>query len=139
MINKELKATDKLYIKVDIEGYITAVAQEAYEGHMETELTMEEFMERYGFENVTDGTHKYLNGEIVNDGGTKRSILAYNETLKGELRNRRELECFSVVNRGQVWYDSLSEQQRGELAVWYNAWLNVTDTLEIPERPSWLN
>ena len=129
---------DKLYLQVDVEGYITAVAQEAFEGHMETNMTMEEFMERYSGEDVTDGRHKFYNGEIVSDEGTERSCLAYYETLKTELRDRREKECFSVVNRGQVWYDTLSEEQRAELAAWYLSWLNVTETLELPEKPVWL-
>ena len=128
----------KLYIQVDVEGYITGVAQEPFEGHMETDLTMDEFMEKYGFENVTDGTHKYLDGEIVSDEGTERSVLAYYETVKSELRSIREQECFSIVNRGQVWYDTLTAEQRQELSVWYLAWLNVTETLEIPQKPSWL-
>ena len=128
----------KLYIQVDVEGYITGVAQEPFEGHMETSMTMDEFIKKYGDENVTDGTHKYLNGEIVCDEGTERSVLAYYETVKAELRSRREQECFSVVNRGQVWYDTLSPEQREELATWYVAWLNVTETLEVPEKPSWI-
>ena len=57
----------KLYIQVDVEGYITGVAQEPFEGHMETSMTMDEFIKKYGDENVTDGTHKYLNGEKVCD------------------------------------------------------------------------
>lgn len=55
-----------------------------------------------------------------------------------ELRRQREAECFSVINRGYLWYSRLSEQQLSELSVWYNAWLNVTETLEIPQKPSWL-
>lgn len=130
--------TEKLYVKVDVEGYITAVAQEAFDGHMETELTMEEFMTRYGEENVTDGMHKYINGEIVSDGGTERSCLAYYETVKAELRKRREEECFPIINRGKLWYDMLTEDQKAQLLVWYQAWLNVTDTLEVPEIPAWI-
>ena len=49
----------------------------------------------------------------------------------------REAECFPI-NRGQLWYDRLSEKQKAELQVWYSDWL-VTDTLTAPEKPSWLN
>lgn len=129
----------KLYIQLDVEGYITGIAQEPFEGHIETDMTMKEFMDKYGNDNVTDGTHKYLNGEIVCCEGTERSMLAYYETVKAELRGIREHECFPIVNRGQVWYDTLTTEQRQELSVWYNAWLNVTETLEIPQKPSWLD
>lgn len=138
MDNKELNKISKLYIQVDVEGYITAIAQEPYEGHMETEISMEEFMERYGAENVTDGTHKYINCEIVSDGGTERSRRINAQRLKEGLRNRRAQECYSVVNRGQVWYDKLTVEQKNELSYWYEAWLNVTETLVVPKMPSWL-
>jgi hypothetical protein len=129
---------DKLYIQVDVEGYITAVAQDAFEGHMETDMTIDEFMDRYGEECVTDGRHRYINGEIICDEGTARSLAVYNEELQNNLRARRETECFAIVNRGIVWYDTLEEWQRNELSNWYTAWLNVTETLNVPVKPEWL-
>nr|DAV78745.1 MAG TPA: Protein of unknown function (DUF2977) [Caudoviricetes sp.] len=54
------------------------------------------------------------------------------------LRQRRETECFSYINRGQPWYDRLSDEQKAELSAWYSDWLKVTDTLTAPEKPSWL-
>ena len=54
------------------------------------------------------------------------------------LRAKRERECFPIVNRGQLWYDTLTEQQKAELKEWYIAWLDVTDTLQVPVKPSWL-
>lgn len=55
-----------------------------------------------------------------------------------ELRQRREQECFSIINRGSLWYDKLSGQQLEELEEWYQKWLDVTETLEAPETPEWL-
>ena len=54
------------------------------------------------------------------------------------LRAKREAECFPIINRGQLWYDTLTEEQMAELKDWYIAWLNVTDTLVIPNKPNWL-
>lgn len=54
------------------------------------------------------------------------------------LRRRREKQCFSVINRGQIWYDTLTESQKAELRVWYKAWLDVTKTLVEPQKPEWL-
>lgn len=54
------------------------------------------------------------------------------------LRQLREKECFSLVNRGQVWYDLLNDEQKAELKVWYQAWLDVTKTFYIPEKPNWI-
>jgi len=71
--------------------------------------------------------------------------LVYNMTTeqkveygKQKLRIRREKECFSVVNRGEIWYDGIENTQKTELKNWYIAWLDVTDTMVIPEKPSWL-
>lgn len=60
------------------------------------------------------------------------------EREKQRLRNLREKECFALVNRGELWYKRLTEEQKAELDVWYQAWLDVTQTLEIPVKPEWL-
>lgn len=54
------------------------------------------------------------------------------------LRQQRQSECFAIVNRGQVWYNNLTESQMQELRAWYQAWLNVTVTKQIPQKPYWL-
>lgn len=55
-----------------------------------------------------------------------------------DLRRQRKIVCFPIINRGKLWYDKLSASQMEELTAWYHAWLNVTDTLAIPEKPSWI-
>ena len=77
----------------------------------------------------------------------KDGVLIFDEAKSKELANsqqlddlrlQRETECFPIINRGQLWYESLSEIQVTELQLWYQAWLDVTETLVIPERPVWL-
>jgi hypothetical protein len=36
------------------------------------------------------------------------------------LRNIRYADCFSIINRGLLWYDNLTEAQLQELKIWYN-------------------
>lgn len=60
------------------------------------------------------------------------------EAAKTGLRYRREEECFPIINRGSFWHETLSADQVSELRQWYKAWLDVTDTLIIPEKPNWL-
>lgn len=55
------------------------------------------------------------------------------------LRKKREEICFPIINRGKLWYDSLSSEQYQELKDWYKKWLDVTETNIIPETPKWLN
>ena len=54
------------------------------------------------------------------------------------LREMREEECFPVINRGMLWYASLTEAQKSELSAWYQAWLDVTETRTVPATPEWL-
>ena len=60
------------------------------------------------------------------------------QAAKDTYRKRREVECFPIINRGQLWYDTLSEEQLSELKTWYQAWLDGTNTQTIPEKPEWL-
>lgn len=55
------------------------------------------------------------------------------------LRYERLNKCFPTINRGKLWYDSLTPQQLKELKEWYEKWLNVTETLVIPTKPAWLD
>ena len=64
-------------------------------------------------------------------------------TQKNALRLRRETECFPIINRGQLWYDTLTDEQKTELKEWYIAWLNLPNNYPtndiIPQKPSWIN
>lgn len=55
------------------------------------------------------------------------------------IRARRERECYSVINRGQLWYEGISLARLAELRKWYKAWLDAPATLIIPDRPAWLD
>jgi hypothetical protein len=75
-------------------------------------------------------------GQLVYDSDAYEAYVT--EETKEEYRRRREKECFSVINRGQLWYEGITIQQMVELRQWYKAWLKVTETMVIPEKPEWL-
>ena len=79
---------------------------------------------------------KYIDGEIILDEEMKATT--QEAVLLNELRAQREIECFPIINRGALWYNTLTEEQEAELQVWYQAWLDVTETKVIPEKPEWL-
>ena len=87
------------------------------------------FEEHFAAYKVRDGTAAF-------DSEQNETLLS--EAQKNEFRLRREKECFSVINRGQLWYEGISLTQLLELRKWYQAWLNVTETMVVPERPAWL-
>lgn len=59
------------------------------------------------------------------------------EKLLSELRERREVECFAICDRA-VWYDSLIDEQKEEVKVWRQNWLDVTVTKVVPDIPSFI-
>lgn len=66
--------------------------------------------------------------------------LKQQEELKADvLRKRREKECFPIINRGALWYEKLTEEQKTELSAWYEAWLDAPETGTAPTAPVWLN
>ena len=79
---------------------------------------------------------RLVNGELVYDAILQEEV-ARDDKLRA-IREQRELECFPVINRGKAWYDSLTEEQTMELNIWYEDWLNVTETLAPPSKPTWL-
>lgn len=81
-------------------------------------------------------SYRMRDGTLAFDEG--KDAQAQSEAAKAEYRRRRELECFPIINRGQLWYDTLSEGQLSELKNWYQAWLDGTNTQTIPEKPEWL-
>lgn len=97
--------------------------------------SMEEFVERYPHD-ITDGAHFYQDGQVVCDEVLQHEVQL--EQTRKKLRHQRKQECFPIVNRGMCWYNDLSDEQKEELQNWYHAWLDVTETLEVPQAPSWL-
>ena len=89
----------------------------------------EHFVTHYTAYRIKDGVLEY--DEKQNTENERRALC-------DELRKRRDAECFSYINRGQPWYDRLTDEQKAELSAWYADWLKVTDTLTAPEKPSWL-
>lgn len=87
------------------------------------------FEEHFAAYQVRDGTAAF---------DSEHDEVLQTEAKKAEFRLRRETECFSVINRGQLWYEGVSITQLLELRQWYKAWLNVTETMVVPERPAWL-
>ena len=67
----------------------------------------------------------------------KKEAFDKNIQLK-RLRHLRETECFSVINRGELWYQRLTLDQKTELAAWYQAWLDAPQTGIVPQNLNWI-
>lgn len=118
-----------MYINIDQEGYVTNWMQ--FGEPNEQYPTFIDFEPNEHFYNHWD-SYKYENGQLT------FSEIRITDRVLDEYRDLRKRECFSVIDRSSLWYKTLTEEQVSELQVWYDAWLQVTETMEIPEKPSWL-
>lgn len=119
-------------VLLDEQGFITSFALigDLVDGmEVPDPEDIEHFIEHFAAYKVRDGTAAF---------DTEQETAIQNEAVLADLRNRREAECFSVINRGQLWYEGISLTQLLELRKWYKDWLAVTETKVVPEKPTWL-
>ena len=125
----------KVIISKDENGYLNSLLDGPglfIEGGIEVDLTEDEIKDIK--KNLT--SYFYLDGVVILDSEKKK--FEDLDSQLNQLRKERETQCFPYINRGNLWYDSLTESQVEELKVWYNNWLDVTETLIVPENPNWL-
>lgn len=122
-----------MQVYLDKNGYVLSYA---IIGTLSDGIEVEELKDLRHFQENYQA-YKVVDNQLVFD-SAYAAIRKISEKQQ-ELRERREAECFSIINRGQLWYDSLTPQQRAELQQWYDAWLEVTETLQPPETPDWLH
>lgn len=91
----------------------------------------QDFLENYKYYNYLPEYDEYYFNE---------QFKAEEDYLKlvEEIRQRRQTECFSVIDKSQLWYDRLTKKQHEQLDEWYKAWLKAPETLTIPAKPKWL-
>ena len=128
------------YIRIDKQN--NTIVSISYEPIVETEFEYGVFVDQEVTQfcqqnpHITSGACYYINNEIVYREADHQKI-----QLQGQqhlIRNKREEECFPYINRGQLWYAKLTNEQLQELSKWYESWLNAPATLNIPPKPEWL-
>jgi len=82
------------------------------------------------------GCYRWVDGAAVLDAEKLDGQLAAERAT--EIRARRADECFSLINRGSLWYDRLTPEQTAELDEWYQSWLDAPATGIIPEPLEWI-
>lgn len=118
------------WIKKDESGKVVMVSNGKFDETFE--LSEEEY--DVGFDGKL-----YSETELQSDDYLAQKNAFDNSIALIELRNQREEECFSVINRGALWYDRLTEEQKQELSAWYQAWLDAPQTNVVPAKPAWLD
>ena len=78
-------------------------------------------------------------GAYIIENGIFRQLMTVEQVQSERLRHRRSEECFPIVNRGALWYDKLTNEQKEELSSWYEEWLNAPETGIIPSKPTWID
>lgn len=116
------------FVQKDNDGNIIAASNVQYDG-------FEESIEEYdvGFDGKI-----YSASEMQGADYTARKAAYEEELEKNLIRGQRAEECFPIINRGELWYNKLTTEQRNELSAWYEAWLDAPQTDIIPDLPSWV-
>lgn len=119
-------------IETDKNGYVKnyVIVGESSACGTETEMP-----EGFGADNYA--AYKLMDGALVLDADRLAALQLADR--RNAIRARRERECYSVINRGQLWYEGVSITHLVELRKWYKAWLDAPATLIIPDRPAWLD
>lgn len=112
------------------------IIEDGYEPFNENCKSMEST--RYRIVNGYNGALFFVEYTKTEEYRAKAEEFAAKSEIK-KLRRLREDECFPVINRGALWYERLSDAQKTELAEWYDAWLDITETKIVPEKPTWLD
>lgn len=121
-----------MQVLYDKNGYITSYALVGtLVGGVEIAVPKDadHFAEHFQCYRMKDGKLEY---------DTEQETTLLNAAELEKIRVQRDRECFSVINRGQLWYDRLTEKQSIELDEWYQAWLDATTTRVVPKKPAWL-
>ena len=132
---------NKIYARTDSTGKVIHIFSEVFETPRDTDILIDGTnTARHGAQKYQiyddDGFYNYeiVNGKLQQHDKTTDKI----EAKKAYIRQLRTTECFSYINRGQLWYDMLTAEQKEELKEWYISWLDAPATLTIPEPPEWL-
>lgn len=125
----------KKYVVIDKDNNVIGASEGAY-FEMEGGVTVEVF-EEIDYPRI-EGLKLNNEGFLYFD--EERYLNKQIQVLKDDLRNDRETECFDVVNRGDIWYKKFvnTPEREIEFEAWYQAWLDVTETLEKPIKPEWI-
>lgn len=117
------------------EGYVSLFNLDVDQTYMQNSILVEDGVDREHF--ITNSIfYKIIDNHLVFDKDKKAE--ADHQFRISVIRMRRQAECFSVVDRSQLWYNTLTNEQKAELQEWYEAWLVAPDTLVIPTKPDWL-
>lgn len=117
------------YIKRNLYGNVEAASEIKFDDTYE--LADEEY--DVGFDGKIYPTSEMQSADYI-----ARKAEFDNNMRLSNIRLQRETECFSVINRGELWYQRLTLDQKTELAAWYQAWLDAPQTGIVPQNLNWI-
>ena len=101
----------------------------------ERDVIFQEINNRSSEENIYQ-----ILGIVIQDGKLKVDVTPRPiDEQKNIIRRLRKNRVFPIINRSQMWFNSLTEEQKQDIQIWYQDWLNAPQTLKMPKRPSWLD
>lgn len=101
----------------------------------ERDVLFHEINKRTSEENIYQTLGIVIENDKLKVDVTPRPI----DEQKNIIRRLRKNRVFPIINRSQMWFNSLSEQQKQDIQIWYQQWLDAPNTLIMPKRPNWLD
>lgn len=119
-----------MWVEIDDNGYIIGYASTLSEdakiqGIVKLDSVPTDFYDDFSH-------YRYIEGALV------KQENYISDLDKQTIRENRTRICFPIINRGQLWYDTLTDEQRNELSVWYQEWLDAPQTGVEPNSPEWI-
>jgi len=95
------------------------------------------------FEGVADNSwigKELLDGTLVASVEQLEDIIETKGITAEQKRRNERAEMFAITldRINPLWYDSLTQQQKDDLSVWRQAWLDYPETEIRPDNLSWL-
>ena len=96
-----------MFISIDKNGYINSWSWGDDHADIRFEISNDLIPTDWNF----NAFNYYWDGKRLIFDADRKNKIAQEEKLLG-LRQKREQECFSIINRGQFWYDTLTRNQK---------------------------
>lgn len=123
-----------MQLQVNDDGYITGYATVGgFVGGVEVP---DDTLADCDQEHIRLHCYRWVDGRPVLDEDKLTAVKA--ERQANEIRARRDVECFALIDRSPLWHSRLTEEQTAELEAWYRAWLDAPATGIVPDPLEWL-
>lgn len=79
----------------------------------------------------------YSESEMLSEQYLAQEQVYLEELSKNDVRIQRNIAFNKYIDKSVLWYESLTDEQKRELKIWYETWKDAPKTGIIPQPLSW--